>query len=75
MVFMSNILCCVAYLYLTQLDGRLMPLYKILLNVLLGVFLFLLLQFACSPRVHKGFPPLRTPQKNMQKEQNTPVRP
>src|SRR4029434_1760194 len=23
--------------------------------------------FACSPRVHKGFPPLRTQQKNMQK--------
>src|SRR4029434_549190 len=29
-------------------------------------------EFACSPRVHKGFPPLRTPtEKNMQKEQNT----
>src|SRR4029434_2852034 len=29
-------------------------------------------EFACSPRVHKGFPPPRTPtEKNMQKEQNT----
>ena len=32
-------------------------------------------EFECSPRVHKGFPPLRTPtEKNMQKGQNTPVR-
>src|SRR4029434_1297147 len=35
-------------------------------------------EFACSPRVHKGFPPLRIPtekQKEKQKEQNTPVVP
>src|SRR4029434_6300888 len=31
-------------------------------------------EFACSPRVHKGFPPLRTPtEKHAKKEQNTPV--
>src|SRR4029434_5322768 len=32
-------------------------------------------EFACSPRVHKGFPPLRTPtEKHAKKEQNTPDR-
>ena len=28
-------------------------------------------EFACSPRVHKGFPPLRTPTEKNAKEQNT----
>src|SRR4029434_10041605 len=28
-------------------------------------------EFACSPRVHKGFPPLRTPTEKHAKEQNT----
>src|SRR4029434_8673704 len=28
-------------------------------------------EFACSPRVHKGFPPLKTQQKKHAKEQNT----
>src|SRR4029434_8665490 len=28
-------------------------------------------EFACSPRVHKGFPPLRTPKEKHAKEQHT----
>src|SRR4029434_2670668 len=33
-------------------------------------------EFACSPRVHKGFPPIRNPtEKHAKKEQNTPVHP
>src|SRR4029434_5027307 len=28
-------------------------------------------EFACSPRVYKGFPPLRTPTEKHAKEQNT----
>src|SRR4029434_2497023 len=28
-------------------------------------------EFACSPRVHNGFPPLRTPQENSEKKTRT----
>src|SRR4029434_2430905 len=33
-------------------------------------------EFACSPRVHKGFPPLRTPtEKHARRTEHSPVRP
>src|SRR4029434_4574929 len=30
-------------------------------------------EFACSPRVHKGFPPLRSPTEKHAEEQHTPL--
>src|SRR4029434_8814455 len=36
---------------------------------------FFCVEFACSPRVHKGFPPIRTPTEKQGKKNSSPPRP